>query len=37
MCGINQARRAGLSPDDVANCWPITKLRQWIGPKTAAH
>jgi DNA polymerase (family 10) len=37
MCGINQARRAGLSPDDVANCWPIAKLREWIGPKTASH
>jgi hypothetical protein len=25
-CGVLQARRAGLTPDDVANAWPVERL-----------
>ena len=28
--GIDQARRAGLTPDDVLNCLPLADLRSWL-------
>ncbi len=28
--GVDQARRAGLTPEDVLNCKPLGDLRQWL-------
>ena len=28
--GIDIARRAGLTPDDVLNCRPVEALREWL-------
>lgn len=31
--GISVARRAGLTAEDVINCWPLDRLQAWVGER----